>query len=291
LRGIKVYFAEKEPEVKFFFSRAGYAAALMLILSGCASVGESSVPASGEELPQAAPEREISPEEMSFLVGYMDTLKYRVYFNEKSGEDPLLKETAVRMAQAFALFGESARNAEEDTADVYIELDALTEGESRGENHYGSAGVKCVLRESRSGTELGVLRGSAPRTFSKASQFDAKANALQSILCKMIPEAVEQTKGLMLELYNQGFPYELAVDRIEDARQAVEFWQALSLRLRSLRIAGNFPGETRYEFTFFGRPEAAEKAVYEAAASAAGPEGIKNVSVREKRILPAAGGL
>jgi hypothetical protein len=221
----------------------------------------------------------------------MDTLKYFVYFNEKSGEDPLLKETAVRMARAFALSGESMRNEQEDAADVYIELDALTEGESRGENHYGSAEVKCVIRESRFGTELGVSRGSAPRTFSKASQFDAKANALQSILCKMIPEAVEQAKRLMVELYNMGFPYELAVGRIGDARQAAEFWKALSLRVRSLRIMSNLPGETRYGFTFFGRPEAAEKAVYEAAASVPGLEEIKNVSVKEKRILPAAGGL
>jgi hypothetical protein len=181
------------------------------------------------------------------------------------------------------------RNGQGNAADVYIELDALTEGESRGENHYGSVRVKCVLRESRSGAELGILRASAPRIFSKASQFDAKANALQSILRKMIPEAIEQTKVYMLDLYRMGFPYELSIDRIGDARQAAEFQKALALRVRSLRTLGNFPEGTRYGFVFFGRPEAVKKVVYEAAALVPGLEEIKNVSIEEKGVLPAAG--
>jgi hypothetical protein len=256
--------------VRFLFFGAG----LIFMLSGCASLEKDSA-ISGDELLPAVSDREISPEERAFLVRYTDTLRYCVYFNETSGEDPLLKEEAVRTA--FELARE--KNAVDSPADVYIEIDALTEGESREDNHYGSGEVKCVLREARSGTVLGVLRAYAPRTFSKASQFDAKANALRSVLREMVPEAIEQTKSFMLESYKVGFPYELTVGRIRDARQAAEFRKALALRVRSLGLVSDSSGETRYSLTFFGPPEDVKKAVYEAAAGVPGLEEIKSVKV------------
>jgi hypothetical protein len=74
-------------------------------------------------------------------------------------------------------------------ADVYIEIDAVTEGETQGSNHYGAAKVNLKMFESSTGNLLGAVPYSSPRTFSKVSQFDAKSNALQSTLYKAMPLA------------------------------------------------------------------------------------------------------
>jgi hypothetical protein len=216
------------------------------------------------------PDREVQEDEKVFLARYMENLRWYVYFKEDSAEDPLLREAALRMARASVL-QEGAVLAESE-ADVYIEVDLVSEGESRKENHYGAALVRCAMIEPFAGVTLGVLQSRAPRTFSKADQFDAKANAVQAVLPAMAGKAVAQTRGFLLNLYSKGLLYELVVQGMADG-QAAGFRRALAPRVRTFRIAEDSPPESRYTFAFFGLPEDAEKTVREAAteAGAGGP--------------------
>jgi hypothetical protein len=149
-------------------------------------------------------ERDVSAEEMILLDRYLEALKYGVYFREDSAEETLLKDAALRAAQGYALTWGAVLAEEAEETCVYLEIDVESEGETRGDNHYGAAVVQCTMIEALTGFRLGVLRRLSYRTFSKASQFDAKANAVQAVLAGMVPEALAQTRSYLVELYAQG---------------------------------------------------------------------------------------
>jgi hypothetical protein len=169
----------------------GFAAGVFFvyILAGCAS---------------APVDREVSDEEMVLPEWYLDSLKFMIYFREDSEEEFRLKDAALRAAQKYALARGVALTENAEEAGVYLELDAASEGESGHENHYGAAVVQCTIIEALTGVRLGVLRKPSARTFSKASQFDARANAVQSVLEGMVAQAVAETRGFLVDLYSGG---------------------------------------------------------------------------------------
>jgi hypothetical protein len=172
------------------------------ILAGCAS---APTPRPVSTAAAAPAEREVSAEEMLLLERYLEALTYGVYFREDSAEEPLLKDAALRAARSYVLAGGAVLAEEAEEVGVYIEIDAACEGETRGENHYGAAVVQCTIIEALTGVRLGVLRRPSYRTFSKASEFDAKANAVEAVLGGMIAEALAQTRGFLVNLYDGAY--------------------------------------------------------------------------------------
>lgn len=267
-----------------------------------------------EEVDTPAVYEEATPEEKNFLRRYIDNLTYMVYFSEDSAEDAFLMKAAVGMANSNLV--SSGKNAvdygeveklkkdqqliyEEETgqemsmiqwiaqklnADVYIEIDAVTEGESQGSNHYGSAKVNLKMFESSTGNLLGSVPYSSPRTFSKASQFDAKSNALQSTLFKAMPAAVEQSKVLLARNFERGIRYELILQNTYDSRLMTRFRSRLRGKVKDLQVISQSPEQTRYAVFLFGRLEDLEEIMYEVADSIPGLEGMEQVLMRGKSL-------
>jgi hypothetical protein len=251
---------------------------VVFLLAGCASITR------GERL-AAVPWREVTAEERDFLVRYVENLRCRVYIKEGSGGESALGEAVLRSARSCLLDRVTGElRGEEAVFD--IELDVRGEGESRGENHYGTVYVSVALREPFVGRELDSLDSLervASRTFSKAGQFDAQANAAQGLLSVMVPESAVQAGRLLLNLYEQGLLYELVVRGDVGEGELEDFEVALAGRVRALRIAETSVSETRYAFAFFGFPGEVERAVLEAAGGA-GLDGLRR-SGGEGRML------
>ena len=129
-----------------------------------------------EETPEVA---EITDEELAIIRRYVDTMTYLVFFNEESEEEIFYQNGAVSIANEFLvsktletidlgqvekLKKDQARVYEEETgaeisliqwiaqklnADVYVEIDAQTSGESVSDKrHYGQANVTIKAFES-----------------------------------------------------------------------------------------------------------------------------------------------
>jgi hypothetical protein len=258
-----------------YFGFAAFLTACFLLTDGCVSVPEM-------DSVRVMPEQEVSAAERAFLLKYVENLSYLVYVKDSSAGESALKDIVLRNARKYlpSLVTEEIKGEE---AAVHIEFDIQGEGESRGENHYGTVFVRCTMIEPCTGLTLGVLQERAPRTFSKAGQFDAQANAAQAVLSVMIPEAAIQTRRLLLDLYTKGLFYELAV-RAPESGKTRDFQKALASRVRNLRTGENLPSETRYTFTFFGFPEEAEKTVREAAGEA-GMDGLISGGREGRRLV------
>ena len=163
-------------------------ALLLLVFAGCGS------------LPK---QREFTEEEKAFRARYLEDFSVEVLFFEASGEDELFQEAVMGFARGLLsrdglLAGEAGEGA------AVIVIDAASEGDSRNENHYGMAFIRCIVIEPFTGARRELPGVAAPRTFSKASQFDAAANAAQTALARMLPEVVAQTRAFLLELYEEG---------------------------------------------------------------------------------------
>ncbi len=267
-----------------------------------------------KELETPAVYEEATPEEKNFLRRYIDNLTYMVYFNEDSREDAFLAKAAVGMAnsnlvsagknavdyreveklkkdQKLVYEEEAGREmsmiqwiAQKLNADVYIEIDAVTEGESQGGNHYGSAKVNLKMFESSTGNLLGSVPYSSPRTFSKTSQLDAKSNALQSTLFKAMPLAVEQSKILLAKTFERGIRYDLVIQNTSDSRLMTRFRTRLRSKVKDLQVISQSPEMTRYAVFLFGRLEDLEEIMYEVGDSIPGLEGMEQVMMRGKSI-------
>ena len=256
---------------------------LALVLSGCVSFGTSE-----EQRLLELSDREVSAGEQEFLDRYMENIEYRIFFNENSVEETLLKNTVVRMASACitaskagkVMIGEPSLKTAVD-----IEIDVVAGGESRAENHYGFAEVQCTAVESFFKLNLCGFKSIAPKTFSKVSQFDAKANAIQNIFDKMIPETVAQSRGHLLELYSKGLLYELVVRQMPNEKSARDFRRAFALQVRSLRDITDSREEAKYSFAFFGQPEDVKAAVYNTARAVPGLEKIEFSAAEGRKIF------
>jgi hypothetical protein len=260
------------------FCRAALCAVFFLPL-GCASVSET-------EDTRAASGREVSAAEEDFLLRYGEKLRYRVYIKDGAGEESALKDIVLRDARKYLppqAAGEMTEDIKGEDAVVDIGIGIRSEGESRGENHYGTVYVGCALVEPFFGRVLDMPERPAPRTFSKASQFDAKANAAQALLSVLMPEATIQARAFLLNLYRQGLLYEL-VARGPNGGTSGDFQEALAARVRNLRIAQASASELSCAFAFFGFPDDVEKAVREAAGEA-GMGGLKNPRWEGRRFV------
>ncbi|MEM5947512.1 DUF6175 family protein [Spirochaetia bacterium 38H-sp] len=268
-----------------------------------------------EPLPPFKPEK-LSPEEEEFLSNYLDKLTYMVYFDEKSAEDEFLIKSAISMAnnyllsQGYSLIDleqiEKLKNDqqllyEEETgkelsliqwiaqklnADVYIELDAVTEGQSKDDKYYGSAKVTLKIFEASTGVLLGAIPYSSPRTFSKVSEFDAISNALQSTVYKAMAAAVKQTRNVLSGKYRDGIQYDLVLQSTPDQKTIARFRSKLRNKdkVKDIKTIYQSSEETKFAVYFLGSVEELEELIYDVSDSIPGMEYIEPVVIRGKSL-------
>lgn len=259
-------------------------------------------------------ETALAPEEQEFINRYVENMTYMVYFDEASTEDPFLMESAVGMANSYLasqavpvidyaqikqLKEDQQMVYEEQTgeemsiiqwiaqklnADVYIELDAETSGETDGNRHYGKAMITLKIFESSTGKLLGSVPYSSPRTFSQASQMDAVNNALQSSIYKAMPLAMEQAETYMKQYLARGIEYTLIVQNTADAKLMSDFRRKLKRKVNEVRTVSASAEETRYRVSLFGTIEDLEDIVFDVSESIPGLDGMNRVYFRGKSI-------
>jgi len=273
---------------------------------------EAYMESEGEEEPRTA--EPLSAEEKSFIREYVDQMTYMVYFNEDSGEDPFLMKSGVGIAnkalaeegvyiidlsqiesikkdQEIAYEDETGKNismiqwiAGKLNADVYIELDAVTSGESRGGKYYGQANVTLSVFDASTGVLLGSVPYNSPETFSTASDFDARNNALQSSIYRGMPMALNQAHVYMEKALERGIRYDLLVLNTPVPKMMSEFRRKMRKRVKSLKTASAAPEETVYQVYLIGSIEDLEELVYDVSESIPGFEGMERIYFRGRSI-------
>lgn len=253
-------------------------------------------------------------EEQRFIRRYVDTMTYMVYFNEESPSEPFLMRSAVAQANSYltgagivaidAAQIEAVRRdqqlvyeeevgrevgiiqwvAQRLNADVYIEIDAVTAGETQGEAHYGSANVSMRMFETSTGQLLGSVNRASPRTVSRASQQDAVLNALQSTVYQAMPTVIDQSRTQMARYFSRGIRYELVLQSTPDARLMSEFRRQMRRNVSDLITVSQSAEETVYEVYFFGRIDELEDQIYIVSDRVPGFEGLYLVLTRGKSL-------
>ena len=278
---------------------------------------EAATPATGggaSLAPQEGDWEGATEEEQRFIRRYVDTMTYMVYFNEESPADPFLMRSAVAQANSYlAASGivaidaaqiESVRRdqelvyeqevgrevgiiqwvAQRLNADVYIEIDAVTSGETQGGNHYGSANVTMRMFETSTGQLLGSVNRASPRTVSRSSQQDAVLNALQSTVYQAMPTVIDQSRTQMAGYLSRGIRYELILQSTPDARLMSDFRRQMRRNVSDLITVSQSADETVYEVYFFGRVDELEDQIYVVSERVPGMEGLYLVLTRGKSL-------
>ncbi len=253
-------------------------------------------------------------QERRFIRRYVDTMTYMVYFNEESTADAFLMRSAVAQANSYLAGAgivaidasqiESVRRdqqlvyeeevgrevsiiqwvAQRLNADVYIEIDAVTAGETQGGTHYGSANVTMRMFETSTGQLLGSVNRASPRTVSRASQQDAVLNALQSTVYQAMPTVIDQARNQMASYFSRGIRYELVLQSTPDARLMSEFRRQMRRNVSDLITVSQSAEETVYEVYFFGRVDELEDQIYIVSDRVPGLEGLYLVLTRGKSL-------
>ncbi len=253
-------------------------------------------------------------EEKNKMRRYIDTLSYLVYFDEDSVEDPRYIRSAVSMANEFlasqsktvydldqveSLKEDQQIAYEEETgsevsvlqwmaqklnADVYVEVAAEVDGQSRGGNYYGTANVTVKFFETSTGQLLASQPYNSPRAFSKTSEFAAVNNALQASVYKAMPIAMDQAQDILGKSFLQGLKYEITIQNTPDNRMMSSFRRKLNRRVKYLEVISQSPEETRLAVYYVGQAWELEDAVYRTAESVPGMEGLYQVMMRGRSI-------
>jgi hypothetical protein len=272
-----------------------------------ATADSASQPASGDS-------SDVSDADKKFIQNFLTNLHYMVYFNEKSGLDVFLAKSAVGQADRYLLqqgrdvidFDQIVRNkndqksayqtevgesmdmiqfiAQKLNADVYVELDAQTQGSDRNGKFYGDANITARMFETSTATLLGSVTYKSPTTMSASSSQDAVTNALVAGVWAMMPKIIDQSRTQMAARVQSGIKFELVVQKTPDARTMSQFRRNLAKKMRDVEQISSSPSETRYYVYYFGRLQEVEDAVYDAAQKVTGLENLYQVYSRGKSI-------
>jgi len=280
-----------------------------------AKAGESMTAGSvGEAKVEAA-----TPEEQRFIDRYVDNMTYMVYFNDQAGEDPFYMKAAVSIANEYLasnameavdleqvekLKKDQQRVYEEQTgrsismiqwiaqklnADVYLEIDGRTTGESSGGKYYGQASITLKGFEASTGRLLGSQPWNSPRTFSTASQQAARVNALQTSVYKAMPVVLGQAKAYMAKAMASGIKYELVVQGSSKGKAMSDFRRKLKRKVKEVLTVSQAAEETRFAVFLIGTVEDLAEAVLDVAETIPGLEGMHQVVLRGKSVTFDAG--
>jgi len=256
----------------------------------------------------------LTPEEKRIIDRYVRNMTYMVYFNEETAEDPFYAKTAVGIANEYltsnaleaidmtqveSLKKDQQLVYEEETgqaisiiqwlaqklnADVYIEIDGRTSGETVGDKYYGQANVTVKGFEASTGRLLGSQPWNSPKTFSTASEEAARINALQTSVYKAMPHVIGQAQTYMAKTLQDGIKYELIVQNSVDTRLMSSFRRKLAKEVKDIETVSQTAEETRYSVYLIGSIEDLADMVYDVAETLPGMEGIELILLRGKSV-------
>ena len=272
---------------------------------GAEAIDEITAQTGGEEL---------TAEEKRIIARYVNNMTYMVYFNEEATEDPFYMKAAVGIANEYLtsnaieaidfdqveqLKKDQQMAYEEETgesisiiqwiaqklnADVYIEIDGRTSGETSGDKYYGQANITLKGFEASTGRLLGSQPWNSPKTFSTASEQAAKINALQTSVYKAMPIVIDQAKAYMAKALQNGIKYELIIQNTLDPRMMSDFYRKMRRKARDITTVNQTAEETKYNVFLIGAVEDLVDMVYDVADTVPGLEGIYQVVLRGKSV-------
>jgi hypothetical protein len=292
------------------------------IMGGEGLTGQQATAAAAKEAAAAQATQEEEPvagaeptaEEKRFIARYVDNMTYMVYFNEEGSEDPFYMKAAVGianeyltsnameavdLAQVEKLKKDQQMLYEEETgasismiqwiaqklnADVYVEIDGRTTGESSQGKYYGQANITLKGFEASTGRLLGSQPWNSPRTFSTASEQAARINALQTSVYKAMPVVIDQAKAYMDKALRNGIKYELIIQKTEDPRMISDFYRKMRRKVKDISTVSQTTEETKYNVYLIGSIEDLVDAVYDVSDTVAGMEGMYQVVLRGKSV-------
>ena len=263
----------------------------------------------------ATPEQvDLSAEEKNVIARYVNNMTYMVYFAEKAGEDPFYVKTAVGMAneylasnsmeaidldqverlkkdQTVAYEEETGKTmsmiqwlAQKLNADVYVEIDGKTTGETSGGKYYGQANITLKAFEASTGRLLGSQPWNSPKTISSSSEQSARINALQTSVYKAMPTVIGQAKAFMAKAVTNGIKYELIVQNTPDSRLLTDFRRKLARKVKDVQTVSQAADLTKFNVFLLGSVEDLVDAVYDTAETIPGLEGMEQVLLRGKSV-------
>ncbi len=251
---------------------------------------------------------------LQFLNNYIENMTYMVFDAEESDADRFLLKAAVETGNAFLLkqgyravdskeveklkkdnaliYQESTDEgmsaiqliAQKLNADVYMEIDAVTEGGYETSGYYGSAKITLKIFNPSTGELLGSVPYTSQKTFSRVSSYDAQSNAIQSAVNKALPMAVDQAKILLAKAYSRGIRYEIIINETPDSKSMARFRKALNGNVNDIKTLYQSSAQTKYAVSFFGTIDDLEAVIYNTADSVPGFENIKLVMLRGKTL-------
>jgi hypothetical protein len=257
---------------------------------------------------------ELSAEEKKFIARYVSDMTYMVYFNEETAEDPFSMKAAIGMANEYLLSnametidlaqveklkkdqimvyeeetGESISMlqwiAQKLNADVYIEIDGITSGETVGSKYYGQANITLKAYEASTGRLLGSQPWNSPKTISTASEESARINALQTSVYKAMPIVISQSKAFMAKALGNGIKYEVIIQNTSDSRLMSSFRRKLKRKVKEIETVNQSPEETKYYIYILGSIEDLVDEIYDVAETIPGLEGMDQLFLRGKSV-------
>lgn len=257
---------------------------------------------------------ELSADEKRFIARYVSNMTYMVYFNEETAEDPFSMKAAIGMANEYLLSnametidlaqveklkkdqimvyeeetGESISIlqwiAQKLNADVYIEIDGITSGESSGSKYYGQANITLKAYEASTGRLLGSQPWNSPKTISTASEEAARINALQTSVYKAMPIVISQSKAFMAKALGNGIKYEVIIQNTSDSRLMSSFRRKLKRKVIDVETVNQSPEETKYYIYILGSIEDLVDEIYDVAETIPGLEGMDQLFLRGKSV-------
>lgn len=253
---------------------------------------------------------------VDFIEHYVDSLLYMVVPSQQAKAGNAFSKSAISMANKYlldngyravdyaaieALQADSATlfNQEPETAnlsvvqwiaqklgaDIYIEVEGITQSGRESGGYFGKAEVTLKMYNPSTGELLGAVPYASPKTFDRASAEAAAQNAIKSTVFKAMGAAVDQAKKALARDYSQGIRYEIIINNTADSKVMSSFRAKLKNKVENIRVMNQSAAQTKYAVQYFGTIEDMEDAIYTAAESVSGLENITLVMIRGKTLM------
>lgn len=177
--------------------------------------------------------------------------------------------------------------AQQLNADVYVEISAnIVETVNDRRQFLARGSFEAKVYDPSTGRLLGSVSFNQLNAAMSPVSIDlARTNLIQNTVTQeLMPRVIEQTRGYMAQNLQRGIRYEVVFQNTSDARLMAQFRRALQRRVKSLNVLTQSNTESKYEIFFIGTASELEEAVYKAADTVPGLEGIYNVMIRGRNL-------
>lgn len=253
---------------------------------------------------------------VSFIEQYTDSMLYMVVPGKQAKAGNAFSKSAISMANKYlldngyravdyaaveslqadsaTLFSQEPETADLSVvqwiaqklgADVYIEVEGITQSGRENSGYFGKAEVNLKMYNPSTGELLGAVPYTSPKTFDRASPEAAAQNAVKSTVFKAMGAAVEQAKKALIRDYALGIRYEVIINNTADSKLMSRLRTKLKDRVETIRVMNQSAAQTKYAIQYFGTVEDMEDIVYAAAEEVSGLEKMELVMIRGKTLM------